>query len=338
MKPTFFYALLFLFAACNPVENTSILWVNSYQVDCTGAGKMKCMLIQKGEAINEDGWQNFYSRIEGFEYEPGYLYKLKVKEERLENVPADASSIKYMLVEVMEKKEDRRLKVNGSWNAVKINGSIIKLPRTRGAGVIPHLDIDIKTMQISGIDNCNNFSGMILTLDDQNIKLGPLAATKKMCPDLTIANAFNDALNGVSKYQLDGNVLKFMDSEGVELLEFTKGTEAKVLINDIWVAEMVDGETVAEKPNAPMLEINSSKMEVIGFDGCNNLNGKIITLTNYELTFGPLAATSKMCTDMTIPGKFNKALSLVRSYRIANLKLSLVDEQGNVLVVLNKSD
>ncbi|WP_167619582.1 META domain-containing protein [Maribellus sediminis] len=338
MKNTVVFGIILMLFACNPKEKAEIYWVNSYKVDCVGVGPMKCMLIQKGEALEDGAWQNFYSKIEGFEYEPGFIYKLKVKEEQLENVPADASSIKYILVEVLEKREDARLGLNGSWEALKIKGSVIKLPRTRGAGVLPQLFIDITKMQISGIDNCNNFTGSISKLGESTIELGPLAATQKMCPDMAIATAFNKALQAVKQYKLSENTLTFMDENGTELLEFTKGTEAKILLNDIWVAEVVDGVAVSDQDNAPRLEINSTELTVSGTDGCNNITGKITTLTNTELVFGTLAGTKKMCMDMNIPDKFNKLIQKVHAYKIANLKLTLLDEKGEVLAILKKTD
>jgi len=338
MKNLLFIGIVLFFTACNPAQKDTIIWVNSYRVDCVGVGPMKCMLVQKGETIEESQWQNFYSKIVGFEYEPGYIYKLKVKEEQIENAPADASSIKYTLVEVLEKKEDKKLVLNGSWDAVKINGATIKLPLTRGAGVIPQLHIDIAKMQVSGIDNCNNFTGTISKLGESTIEWGPLAVTQKMCPDMAIADAFNKALNAVKKYRLENNTLIFTDEAGTGLLEFKKGTEAKILLNDIWVAEIVDGTAVDDQSKAPRLEINSTSMEVHGTDGCNSLSGKIASLSNTDLVFAPLAVTRKMCLDMTIPDKFNEVIPKVKSYKIDSLKLTLFDEQGKVLVVLKKAD
>lgn len=338
MKNILIVGIILLFAACNPGEKAAIYWVNSYRVDCVGVGPMKCMLVQKGETPEPGKWTNFYSKIEGFEYEPGFIYKLKVKEEQLENVPADASSINYTLVEVLEKKEDTKLALDGSWEALKINGSVIKLPRSRGAGVLPNLQINIRDMQISGIDNCNNFTGQIIAINGNTIELGAIAGTQKMCPDMSISKAFNEALLAVKKYELKENSLVFTDESGTELLEFTKATEAKVLLNDIWVAEIVDGETVADADKAPRLEINSAEMKAMGSDGCNNFTGAIATLTNNELVFGPLAGTRKMCPDMTFADKFNKVIPQVRSYKIANMKLTLLDEKGEVLLVLKKVD
>lgn len=87
-------------------ENEKIYWVAGTMVDCIGVAKMNCIQIQEGNKIEDNNWRLFYNDIEGFEYEPGYLYKLIVKEETLpiETLPADASSLKVSLVKVLEKK------------------------------------------------------------------------------------------------------------------------------------------------------------------------------------------------------------------------------------------
>lgn len=81
--------------------NEKTLIIGSQTVDCSaGAGRMKCMQVKENASEN---WSNFYSNIEGFTYEPGYEYVLKVKTEKIANPPADASSIKYTLIEQVSK-------------------------------------------------------------------------------------------------------------------------------------------------------------------------------------------------------------------------------------------
>lgn len=94
------------FSSKNLKQNEFIYWVNSSTQECMGVGSMTCLQIQKGSEIKEGDWSLFYNQIEGFEYEPGYIYKLIVLEEKLpdEKVPADASAIKYTLIQVLEKK------------------------------------------------------------------------------------------------------------------------------------------------------------------------------------------------------------------------------------------
>ncbi|MDE5490711.1 DUF4377 domain-containing protein [Elizabethkingia meningoseptica] len=74
--------------------------IASKQVDCTGVGKQKCYLVKEGDSKN---WGYMYQSIEGFIYEPGYEYVLKVKTEKIPNPPADGSSIKYILEKVVSK-------------------------------------------------------------------------------------------------------------------------------------------------------------------------------------------------------------------------------------------
>ncbi|WP_415327687.1 DUF4377 domain-containing protein [Chryseobacterium sp. MMS23-Vi53] len=84
--------------ASNGDEKTFI--VGSQTADCTGVAPMKCLQIKENASGN---WTNFYSNIEGFTYEPGYEYVLKVKTEKIANPPADGSSIKYTLVKQVSK-------------------------------------------------------------------------------------------------------------------------------------------------------------------------------------------------------------------------------------------
>lgn len=219
---TFSFFLTVLLSACNSNTNTSIYWINSYKTDCEGVAQKKCLLIQKGVTMDDNQWQNFYSEIEGFDFEPGYFYKLKVKEEHLENVPADASSIKYILVEVLEKREDSKFELNGTWEAKKIDGQEIIFNTNSETNIIPQLIIDIKEMQISGTNSCNRFSGMINSIDQNNIQIGPIAATQMMCPDMTIADAFTEAMNKVQKYSLDTKTLILMDANDAELMVLKK--------------------------------------------------------------------------------------------------------------------
>ncbi len=68
--------------------------------DCVGVGPQKCLLVKQD---GDTDWKFFYTRIEGFTYEPGYEYKLLVKREPIKNPPADGASLRYTLVDMLEK-------------------------------------------------------------------------------------------------------------------------------------------------------------------------------------------------------------------------------------------
>lgn len=63
---------------------------------CTGVSPMECLLVKWDK--NQENWELFYNPIQGFDYVKGYEYELIVKVEKVDNPPADASSLKYILI------------------------------------------------------------------------------------------------------------------------------------------------------------------------------------------------------------------------------------------------
>lgn len=212
-KSLLILGLLFtLFSCTNTQENVYTYWVNSYKVNCEGVGDMNCLLVQKAEITEPGKWINFYSKIEGFEYEPGYIYKLKVREVPVENPPADASSIKYELVKVLEKKEDLDLNINDTWVVTVIEDNAIQTDR------MPTVEIQLASRTISGTDGCNRYTGSIISVGQGAIELGPLASTRMMCPDMEYADQFNQAMMKVKKYELENGYLILLDDKNNELM------------------------------------------------------------------------------------------------------------------------
>ena len=80
--------------------NTIILTVDALEEDCVGVGPQKCLRIQKE---GDDEWQVWYPPIEGFVYQPGFIYKIEILEEEVPNPAADGSSKKYSLIKIRSK-------------------------------------------------------------------------------------------------------------------------------------------------------------------------------------------------------------------------------------------
>jgi heat shock protein HslJ len=185
---------------------------------------MKCLQIQKGKSIEKGKWQNFYANIEGFDFELGYIFKLAVKEEKIDpaKVPADGSSVKYTLVEVLEKNPDPKFRIHDIWALEAIDGKTVERPNDNDRMQIPSIEINLTEMRIMGTDGCNNFHGSIKSIEEDELKLGPIAATMKMCYNMEIPNKFNVAINKVSAYKIENLKLYFFDEKGRELLRFKK--------------------------------------------------------------------------------------------------------------------
>lgn len=81
------------------------LRINHFKQTAFGVAPKLVFLVQEEGEIGGEEWSNFYDGIEGFEYEIGYVYDISVKKERVENPPQDASSIRYILQNVISKEK-----------------------------------------------------------------------------------------------------------------------------------------------------------------------------------------------------------------------------------------
>ncbi|MBC8644718.1 DUF4377 domain-containing protein [Flavobacterium lindanitolerans] len=142
-------------------------------VPCEGVAPMNCMQVKEGTAKE---WSNFYSTIEGFDYQPGYEYKLKViKTKRQGNIPADASAYTYSLKKLVYKKQIKT--ANESYLDKKmilsqINGKNINKGKV-------YLTIDKAKNAIYGKSGCNRFNAGYQLKGNQiqiNLLMGTLMA------------------------------------------------------------------------------------------------------------------------------------------------------------------
>lgn len=201
-----------------------IYWVNSLKVPCTGVSPTQCLQVQKGESMDPTQWESFYSPISGFDFEAGYLYKLLVEERDLDpaSVPADASSMEYKLVEVLEKKKDKRLVVNDTWILEKLNGLNISSGSVGESNKFPQLEIQVGEMKYLGTDGCNNYIGGIIELSETTLRFGIGAGTRMMCEQMEIPDEYNRTLPKVHTYKAADLKLLLFDKEGKELMQFKK--------------------------------------------------------------------------------------------------------------------
>lgn len=81
-------------------ENMEILIIGPYTETCQGFIEQSCFL-EFNEASQE--WHLFYENIQGFDYEPGFIWTLKVRLEDRGTEIQDVGRYAYHLVEVVSK-------------------------------------------------------------------------------------------------------------------------------------------------------------------------------------------------------------------------------------------
>ncbi len=97
-----------------------------------------------------------------------------------------------------------------------------QLVRVNATGITPNDNFEItfnKDKSVNGIGACNRFFGKY-EADGGKLKIGPLGATKMMCPDMELENAFLQMLDKIDTYTIDGNTLLLLyDGELLGVLE-----------------------------------------------------------------------------------------------------------------------
>lgn len=198
--------VLICFSCANKTHK--IIYISDAKVDCVGVAPQKCLQIKEE---GKTDWTNFYDQIEGFNYEVGFFYKIKVDVLKIENPPADGSSLKYKLIEVLDQSKIPLTLDKGSWLVTHLKGM-------DSFGRNPFIKIDLAKNEINGNTSCNRFSAKIAVIDDQ-VEISDLSATEMMCSNVEVESAFLNALKNVSTYTLHEEKLQLLDENKNLIME-----------------------------------------------------------------------------------------------------------------------
>ncbi|EPF72180.1 DUF4377 domain-containing protein [Acinetobacter rudis] len=88
----------------NTEFKTVYLEISPLVQECSGEGIYECLQVRKITIDNNGAyvaknleWENFYDGIEGYTHNNNESVILKLKQYEVENPPADASSVRYVL-------------------------------------------------------------------------------------------------------------------------------------------------------------------------------------------------------------------------------------------------
>jgi hypothetical protein len=84
-----------------PQDTVITLFVADHLVDCVGVAPQKCMLVRTRP---EDPYTNFFGSIEGFTFDAGFEYELRVTRRRRPVPLADAGIYTYQLTQIVSKR------------------------------------------------------------------------------------------------------------------------------------------------------------------------------------------------------------------------------------------
>lgn len=104
-------------------------------------------------------------------------------------------------------KKTRRPLVGTEWQLIQLGGETIQ-PQEGSFTVTLSAD----NGQITGVGACNRLSGPYKSDEKRSLKIGPLASTRMACPDLKHEQAFIQALESATHYDMDGPMLLILSN------------------------------------------------------------------------------------------------------------------------------
>ena len=205
------------------------VFVAHFVSECVGVGPQQCLNVRES---TEDDWTLWYDPIDGFEHEAGYDYRLLVRETAVDDPPADASALRWALIEILEKTpmetgetgEDPILRpwqlesfgpaadLGDEATAALIEGALASLPEDNP------VTLGLREEgRVGGFDGCNRYFGDFRIENGHQIVQGPKGATLMACPDgrMDLEQAFLRNLDSATRLFLRGGALELENDAGV---------------------------------------------------------------------------------------------------------------------------
>ena len=191
---------------------------------------------------------------------------------------------------------------------------------------------------VSGSGGCNYYAGSYEVNEDQ-ISVGPLATTAKICPTGSEQETeYLGALGAAGTFSLFGQRLSISYNDGQGILIYSSASLP--LEGTLWTLVSVEGEALPEGIEITALFAPGEGDEpgsVGGSAGCNNYSASF-EVEGETLKIGPAATTRKFCeTGMDEEAAYLAAIEGDNTYQIIGDNLDLVTESGTLSYVADRT-
>lgn len=286
--------------------NEVILHIAPYQQDCVGVAPQECLIVRFED---ETDLSFFYDAIDGFTFEEGFEYTLRVNITEIENPPADASSLQYELVEIVQQFPAH---LHGKiWELQSLYDTEIEDP-SRYQFLLTDEGVSIKA-------DCNSV-GANFTQNPFDIET--TFTTLVGCPEDSLELDYVAALNDVTMMSIENGELIMQSSEGQlrfapPAMEGTEWTLSRVL----GIAMML--ELDESTPYTLLIEDGQASMQVL----CNRATASI-DFDGAVLSLSEVAITRAFCGDDPLSDMYPP--ENVVYYITDSDNLILEDDSGNL--------
>ncbi len=191
--------------------------------------------------------------------------------------------------------------------------------------------------------DCNRGSGTWTSDAPGQLRIGPLAITRAMCPSTPLNKRLPRDFDFVRSYVLkDGHLFLSLQADG-GIYEFepndttssSSSPSSASPENTNWQLIRLGDKTITpDSQRGPGITLNSAQHRITGSGGCNRITGSY-TLEGDKLKFGQMASTMMACVSgMDTERAFLDALAKTDSWKITSDKLELLDVSGKTVANL----
>jgi heat shock protein HslJ len=311
-----------------PSSEEKTIFIGPHQIECVGVAPQLCYQFKENP---DDDWLLFYDQIDGFSWEENFIYELRVTIHQVENPPADGSSQRYELVELVNKEAYMPeitvpyIEITSPSDGDILNPTQAVVIRGMGAGlfegnvVVQITDMDgIVLIKQPTVQQAEEFGGegpwsIELNFEGVSISEGTITA-------------FSPSPKDGSWIASDSISVKFAKPTG----------DAFTLEGPNWLLVAFADESLNDllAENQVTMNLDPERGTAAGNAACNNY------FTSYEiegqkLILGPVGSTMMMCSEpqMTVEGAFLSALAEVAGYQIEENELILTNDAGEMVLV-----
>lgn len=316
-----------LFSGFAVAAETTTLTVAASRSACVGVGPRRCLQVKRA---GSERFELFYDTIDGFDFQPGYQYQLRVRITEVADPPADASNLRYQLVNIIDKAPASNDPEQALWVLQRyiVDGAMQSVPD----GV--RATLELIAGRATGSTGCNHYAGSYQR-DGEQLSIDPGGITQRACPgpQMTVETGFLAALGRVTSLTDDDGQMQLNDADGKPLLSFV--AEPPLTLSSVeWQLQSYNnqrGGLVSSRGSEHIDAVFGADGKVSGSSGCNRYHGSY-KLNGDTIRLSSMPATRRMCAEpagiMDDEQGFLAAMASADHYSIHDRRLTFYNSEG----------
>ncbi|MDN6290053.1 MAG: META domain-containing protein [Tetragenococcus koreensis] len=215
---------------------------------------------------------------------------------------------------------------NTTWELVKLGGEDVDQSETVGKKI--QFTLNSADEMAFGYSGCNTFNGGYTLEEGNRISFSQMASTRMACPkgDVNEQDVL-DVFNSTDNYTINNGVLSLNVGKRAPLAVFKKVKSEDKIVEKHWKLVKLEGQDVEMADNQEReiyFRLKTADNSLLGFAGCNTLNGQYKLKKGNQIQFLNIGVTMKLCPDVDVDeSAFLKVFELADNYNIRGDQLML---------------